>query len=101
MVLKVQNIAGTGSNARPISSWLEYWEKVTGRKADHCMAYEERPFGQPNLVYPCSNKTNLVGGHVMKVNSDDRRWYILPICTSHNQQANDYWAREEDLVLEN
>lgn len=98
MAIKVKNINGTGSNARNISgSWLNYWESKTGRTATQCMAYDEKS-AEDDTVYRCNNTENLVGGHVMKVNSVDKKWYILPICASHNTADREFWAREEDLV---
>ena len=100
MAIPVKNIKGTGENARTITgSWLEYWEEETGRKADKCLAFDNDPKQDPNYVYQCESTNGLVGGHVMKVNSSDKRWYILPICSSHNQSEDVYWAREKDLVL--
>ena len=100
MAIPVKNIKGTGENARTISgSWLEFWERKTGRKADKCLAYDEDVSKDSSKVYQCGSTRGLVGGHVKKVNSTDDRWYILPICSSHNQREDAYWAREEDLVL--
>lgn len=100
MAIQVKNIRGTGENARRITgSWLEYWEEKTGRKADKCLAFDEDATKDPSKVYQCGSTRGLVGGHVKKVNSSDNRWYILPICGSHNQREDIYYAREEDLVL--
>lgn len=101
MMVKVKNIAGTGSNARNISeSWLDYWEGKKGKTAQRCYAYDEDSARDKGYVYRCQETANLLGGHVKKVDCDDNRWYILPICTHHNHIDSEYWADEEDLVLE-
>lgn len=100
MVIQVKNIKGTGENARRIAgSWLEYWEEQMRRKAEKCLAYDPDPKREKGFVYPCGSTKGLVGGHVKKVGSNDGRWYILPICSSHNQMEGSFWAKEEDLVL--
>jgi len=100
MVIKVKNINGTGKNARQISgSWLEFWEKQQGKEASKCLAYDEDLSRDKNKCYLCGGTNNLEGGHVKKVNSSDGRWYILPICRSHNHLNDEFWAKEEDLVL--
>jgi hypothetical protein len=100
MAIKVKNIKGTGQNARQITgSWLEFWEVQSRRKATACLAYDENEQRDKTKVYKCDESINLVGGHVKKVGSLDNKWYILPICTSHNKLDAEYWAKEEDLVL--
>lgn len=100
MAIKVINIKGTGKNARQISgSWLEYWEEQSGRNATRCLAYDEDPTREKDTVYNCGKTENLVGGHVKKKGSSDNRWYILPICSSHNHLNGEFWAREKDLIL--
>lgn len=100
MAIKVKNIKGTGKNARHISgSWLEYWEEQSGRTSTRCLAYEKDPTRDNGKVYICGKTQNLVGGHVKKIGSSDNRWYILPICSSHNHLGDEFWAREEDLIL--
>ena len=100
MAIKVKNINGTGKNARQISgSWIEYWEQETNRSAKKCFAYDEDASKDKSSVYRCKNTDNLVGGHVMKADSTDDKWYILPICSSHNHLDKVFWAKEDDLVL--
>jgi hypothetical protein len=101
MAIKVKNIKGTGSNARQITgTWLEFWEEQKGYSAEQqCYAFDEDPNKDKTKVYRCKCKDNLVGGHVKKIGSNDNRWYILPICSSHNKLDKEFYAREEDLVL--
>lgn len=99
MVIKVKNLKGTGSNARQITgTWLELWEEQTGRKAEKCLAYDNYN-KEKNTVSLCGSTKGLLGGHVKKVGKNDDRWYILPICSTHNQTEDEYWAKPEDLVL--
>ena len=57
---KVKNVNGTSRFSVPsgYNSWLDYWEKQTGKTVSICG------------VRGCSD-SDLVGGHVMKVNSTD------------------------------
>ena len=52
-MIKVKNLNGTSDNRVPsgYSSWLEYWEKKTGKKAGECGHCPERAY---------------VGAHVQK-----------------------------------
>lgn len=88
-MIRVKNLHHT-SNRVPdgYSSWKDYWEKKTGRKwprlCSHEGCYEEA----------------VVGAHVKKVNSNDNRWYIVPLCSTHNSFYYDveFWVNESDLV---
>lgn len=54
----VKNAGGTSRWTKPTtgeSSWLEYWEKQTGKKATRCGATD------------CHSTGTLVGAHVQKV----------------------------------
>ena len=61
---KVKNVNGTSRFSVPsgYNSWLDYWEKQTGKTVSICG------------VRGCSD-SDLVGGHVMKVNSTDKHYY--------------------------
>lgn len=75
----VKNVSGSSRFPKPTrhSSWLAYWEEKAGYKALFCTASG------------CI-KTNLVGAHVQKVNSSDKSWYIVPLCTGCNQRTDDF-----------
>lgn len=57
------------------NSWLDHWEKNRGLTAGHCRACR--------LDKPHSS---LLGGHVIKVDSSDQKWYIVPLCSSCNNK---------------
>ncbi len=83
----VKNAKGTSQWPKPSTgenSWLEYWEKQTGKKADHCGATG------------CGARWDLVGGHVQKVNGGDEI-YITPLCRACNQRTDYFWV-DTDLV---
>lgn len=85
MVL-VKNIKGTSDNIPGgYRSWKDYWIAKKGYWPVKCAAYG------------CSEKAEL-GGHVIKVNSIDKRWYIVPICYSHNNSNLPFYVDENDLV---
>ena len=67
-------------------SWLDFWEKKTGKKAEDCLAM--------------SCKSNAIeGSHVVKLGESDKE-YILPLCYRHsNLPENEaFKALEVDLV---
>ena len=74
MTYTVTNIKGNSSkNVLPsgYSSWINYWEKQTGKKAVFCS---------------CSRCTQFAkdGAHV-KVAGHGEYWYIVPLCHKHNE----------------
>lgn len=85
----VKNVVGSSELEPPYgySSWLDYWEKYKGRKAVVCKIANE----------PCFN-TKIVGAHVQKVDSQDRRYYIVPLCYSCNKRDDIFNIDEETLV---
>ena len=82
----VKNKKGTSDKKPPAgySSWIDFWEKKTKRKTKSCLA----------LL--CSNGCD-VGGHVI-VDGEGGKEYILPICQSHNQKDDSFFAFTSDLV---
>ena len=76
--MKVKNVSGSSRFAVPygFSSWLDYWEKQIGTK--------KHTYG----AKVCSN-SDLVGAHVQMANSNDKRWYITPLCKACNQRTNE------------
>jgi hypothetical protein len=97
----VVNAVGTSELEPPsgYDSWLDYWEKKQGKKADHC--------------YFCGKKTeDLLGGHVNKVILDyteiilkkkpksEPPLFIIPLCAECNNSENDavFSVSEADLV---
>jgi hypothetical protein len=55
-------------------SWIEHWEKFSEMtRPDYC------------IVFPLCLKKDIVGAHVQKANSDDKDWYIVPLCKKHSR----------------
>lgn len=83
----VKNANGSSRWLKPStgeSSWLEYWEKQTGKKATHCGAID------------CHCKGPLVGAHVQKVFGGNEL-YITPLCRQCNHRS-DIFLVDTDLV---
>jgi hypothetical protein len=72
-------------------SWISYWES---HKRLQCIdgRYECPACNQ--LVA----KHRFVGAHVQKVNSADRKWYIIPICRPCNNRTDDFEVNENYLL---
>ena len=86
--IDVKNKKGTAEKDPPsgYDSWLDFWEKKKGKKADTCE------------VLNCNGNPD-VGGHVIK-SGDGSKEYILPMCYSCNNKPDDevFKAWENDLV---
>ena len=84
---KVKNVNGSSRFPAPrgYNSWLEYWEKQTGQRKFTCGAAGCR-------------KTDLVGAHVQKVDSQDKKWYIVPLCKSCNKKDKPFNVDDDMLV---
>lgn len=81
----VKNASGTSRWSKPStgeSSWLEYWEKQTGKKATRCGATD------------CHSTSELVGGHVQKVFGGNEI-YITPLCKGCNNRTDNFWVDTE------
>lgn len=75
--MEVININGTSRFTVPkgYDSWLDYWEKQTGLSALKCG------------TWGCMSFHGLVGAHVQKANSTDKRYYITPLCRNCNNRV--------------
>lgn len=71
--MKVRNINGTSSLSCPCGTWIAHWRKFSGKSQTYC--------SEKTCL-----KTELVGAHVQKVGADNS-WYIVPLCSGHNQKA--------------
>ena len=81
----VKNASGTSRWPKPStgeSSWLEYWEKQTGKKATRCGATD------------CHSTSELVGGHVQK-GLGGNEIYITPLCKGCNNRTDNFWVDTE------
>lgn len=73
MTYTVTNIKGNSSRdvlPSGFTSWIDYWEKKTGKKAMFC-----------NCTTCLERATD--GAHVNVVGRGNY-WYIVPLCRSHN-----------------
>jgi hypothetical protein len=86
--IEVRNKKGTADKVPPpgYSSWLDFWAKKQILNATVCEVSE------------CKGKPD-VGGHVIKVGEGNTE-YILPMCSSCNNKAEDEVLRawEDDLI---
>lgn len=76
--MKIRNINGTSDTTCKCGSWLKHWKNFSGQtQPSYCPAYG------------CLKK-DLVGAHVQKGdNSADQKWYIYPLCDSHNKHKGE------------
>ena len=74
--MKVHNINGTSDNTCKCGSWKAHWED-----------YNEKGQSWPKY---CSEKSCLqsptVGAHVQKEDITSAKWYIIPLCKTHNDK---------------
>jgi hypothetical protein len=75
----VKNVNGSSRFPKPhgYNSWLEYWKAQTKEDPIYCSEVT------------CRNK-DLIGAHVTKTRSTDKRWYIVPLCSSCNQRKDEF-----------
>ena len=69
--MNVQNLNGTGAHTCKCGSWIAHWKKYSKTVPTTCARKG------------CPNKAEY-GGHVQKVNSTDKHWYIIPLCPACN-----------------
>ena len=79
MTYTVTNIKGNSSRdvlPSGFTSWIDYWEKKTGKKAMFCT---------------CANCTRFAheGAHV-NVDGHGNYWYIVPLCHAHNESTRTF-----------
>ena len=73
--MKITNINGTSDTNCKCGSWLNHW-----------INYSRQNLPTYCPVLGCSEKPEL-GDHVQKANSYDRKWYIIPLCKTHNRAS--------------
>jgi len=70
--MKIRNLNNTSDNPKcPCGAWIKHWEQYTGLNPISC--------SEINCIDDATD-----GAHVQKI-SDDRSWYIVPLCKKHNQ----------------
>ena len=76
-MVKVKNLHGK-NDCSCCDSWIDHWRKHTGKN-----------YGK--LICRCCGEstTEPVGGHVIKVNSTDKKRYIVPLCQACNNASNE------------
>lgn len=89
MLVKVKHRHGTSSwNPAGYSDWLEYWRHYSRQYV-------------PAYCPECKMRMNdPVGAHVIKVDSNDLRVFITPVCRSCNSADSDtpFWVDDSLLV---
>lgn len=82
----VKNLNGTKDKEPPLGydSWIEYWEIEVGHEAKQCSN--------------CGTDKNLVGAHIKKVDSNDNKHYIVPLCKKCNNIHNKNFVIHSELV---
>lgn len=82
-IYKVHNLR---ENNRP-GNWLEYWKKATKKKIAFCASKD------------CDSlKIATDGAHVQLDDSDDKSWYIVPLCHKCNCQFGKHFNVSGPLV---
>lgn len=86
--MKIKNLNGTSDNKIPAgySSWIDFWEKKSGKKAGEC--------GRRG----CHKKAT-DGAHVQKADSDNRNWYIVPLCHECNMKPSSEEFYVDELLV--
>lgn len=84
----IHNVKGSSKIStdppKPYESWLSYWEDKANCRLD------------PNIYYKCpacgkaTLRKDFDGCHVQKANSDDKSWYIVPLCSSCNHRTDTF-----------
>ena len=92
MKFRVKNLNGSSAFEKPTcncSTWLNHWIINKGIKPLYCRC--------------CGRSSNdLVGGHVIKVDSFDKKRYIVPICRGCNGiDDKQFDVDEKDLISAN
>ena len=90
--MKVKNLNGSSIFAKPTckcDDWLDHWVNNKGVRPIYCRSCAKR-------------STDLVGGHVVKVDSYDQQRYIVPICRECNGVKDKIFnVDENDLISAN
>lgn len=84
----IKNINGTSQTTCNCGSWLKHWERFSGKRASYCSEIQ------------CMGR-NLVGAHVQKAYSEDKKWYIVPLCQTHNMAKGALNVGNTEFVFAN
>lgn len=76
-------------------TWILHWD-INKYPAENKQAGCCRGCGK------CFDHSELCGGHVIKIDSEDRKRYIIPLCSSCNAKENAIFeVNEADLISAN
>ena len=82
----IHNVKGSSKISkeppRPYDSWLSYWEDKVNYKLSYSQYYNCPACGKGTL------RKDFDGCHVQMAISSDRRWYIVPLCSSCNHTTS-------------
>ncbi len=80
VVKNLKRTAGETCSCLGSESWLEHWERKTGRKASSCAA--------------CRATDDIVGAHVKRAGQEGSR-FIVPLCKACNSRTDEFLVFEE------
>ena len=74
MAIKIKNVKhSTGLKCEGgCSTWRSHWERSMHESATRC------------LILGCTEKNDLMGGHVIETDPFASTVYIIPLCARHN-----------------
>ncbi|MDE5886622.1 MAG: hypothetical protein K2H46_03435 [Muribaculaceae bacterium] len=85
--ITIRNVVGSSKVSPnppyPFTGWIRYWE-ATYREI-HDFSTPIRPEYTCPFCNTSKPTSDIVGGHVQKVDDDDKSWYIFPICSGCNK----------------
>jgi len=84
--MKVKNLGNTSDHTCKCDSWLQHWENFSKHKSSEC------------AVDGCNAKAE-VGGHVQKIDENDAKWYIVPLCKPCNGRRGEELDVEDSTHL--
>lgn len=84
--MKIKNINGISQTICRCGSWLKHWEKSSGQTTEFCLATG------------CLKK-DIAGAHIQKASSPDQKWYIYPLCKSHNQSISELKISDNYILV--
>ncbi|MDE7109366.1 MAG: hypothetical protein K2O49_05305, partial [Muribaculaceae bacterium] len=85
--ITIRNVVGSSKVSPnppyPFGSWIGYWEAIY--RDTHGFSSPIRPAYECPFCGTTKPTSEIVGGHVQKVDDDDQHWYIFPICSTCNK----------------
>jgi hypothetical protein len=89
--MRVTNVNGSSVHDIPTgyASWLSYWESYEILSDDDIKCYACDEY---------MTRDDLVGAHVRKPYSSDKKWYIIPLCRPCNGRKGNFDVNPDYLV---